>query len=205
MVFRPGAALGQSAALEHVHDVAVLTVDAQNAMEGLDRLQDVQQLVIPHPQRVVGEIGFERGHACLPQRGQLGPGVLVPVGDRHMERIVAAGHAPRLIVPLGQRTHQGAALVLRGKVAQGGRAAAHGRQRAGGEVVRRVHPAVVQVQMGVPVNEAGEHPATRNVKNLVRVLTFQKIKVGRNLDDFALVHQQIRPLGACRRDEGAVL
>lgn len=177
-----------------------MTADLQP--QGPALLQNVQQLAVVDAQGVVGQVdlqGGDTGGGHVPQFLASG---LVPVGNRHVEGVVAAGETVRLFVPQLQGLRQAVSPVLGGKVDYRGGASADGGQGAGGEVVGGDGHAVVHVQVGVGIDKAGEYQAARGVQHLIAGGGGEG---RRNGGDLAALYGQVRPPALFRRDQRTIL
>ena len=190
---RPRDAALEHAALQLVHQGAVLAVHAQDAVERLDRLEHLHGLGIVQAQVVVGKVRLERGDARVAHEVNLLPRVLVPVRDRHVERVVRGARAVRTLVPRVQRLRQGHAAVLRGVVHDRGGASTRSRARARLEAVRRPVHSGPALHVRVRVYKAREHPAPDHVEHLAAV-QLRRVQAARHhvRDALALKHHVTR-------------
>ena len=104
-------------------------------------------------------------------------------------------------MPRLERAGKGAPLVLRREVDDRRRAAADRRPRAGGEIVRRRGDAVIHVEMGVRVDEAGKDEAARRVVGFAPVGGQARPDGG----DLSIPHEDVRREGVFGRHHPAVL
>ena len=96
---------------------------------------------------------------------------------------------------------QSVAILLGSHVHAGGGAAADSAAGTGLEVIGSVAQGVHQVQMGVAINEAGEHDAAGAVNDLV---VFGNGQISANGSDLVIFHGQISLKHAFRGDQIAV-
>ena len=162
---RAGMTGGSRLRAQTVEHRAVFTVYAQNTSDLAHFAEQIVHFGVGEHERVIGVVRLERGHARVRHLVQLAAGVLVPVGDRHVEAVVAGAAAVRPAVPDREGLRQRAALVLGGKVDEQGRAAQQSGLRAGAEVIRRHRARDRHIEMGVAVDETREHQTARRVQN----------------------------------------
>ena len=185
-----------------VDQVAVFTVAAQHAPFPAHRLDHLVGCGVAQAQVVIGQIDLVGGHPRGGHVPELGADAGVPVLDGHVEAVVTAGFSVRPAVPGLQRGGQRAAPLRLGKVQHGGGAPRQSGPGAGEPVVRRlVGQALVHLEVGVGVDQAGKHQLPGGVQHPA----VPRGQGGAELDDLVPVHPQIGPLRAVRQDQDAVL
>ena len=193
----PSSFYFRDAAVEHIPVFAVYADERAFALGGLER--GVDRAVV-HAERVIDHVELVGGHAPARHLRHFGFGPRVPFGNGHVETVIA-GAAARLFLPGVKGLHERAAAVLRRKIEHSRRAAQDGRAAAGDEIVRRARAAGVKVEVGVGVDEAGEHEAARCVDA-------PGIRAGKSRAygaDAPILHEHIRPHAAACIHYGSVL
>ena len=184
------------------HQIAVFTVTAHHGPLRRRGLQDLIDDPVGEAQVVVGHVDLVGGDTGGGHVLQLGLDAGVPVLDGHVEAVVAAGHPVGPAVPGLQGGGQGAAPLALGEVQHRGGAPGQGGHGAGPPVVGGlVGQALVHLEVGVGVDEAGEDQLPGGVRHL----GIPGGQVGTDLGDPAAVHAQVGLDGALGQHQGAVL
>ena len=177
----------------------ILAVDTADAVDGLQLLQDLHGGNVIDGNAICG-VGLVGGDAFFSHGLDLSLGALVPVGDGHMDAVVA-GNVLSQILPDFHGVDQGVAILLGSHVHAGGGTAADSAAGAGLKVIGSVTQCIHQVQMGVAVNKAGENDAAVAVNDLVILGNGQ---ICADSSDLVVFHSQVSLKQAFGGDQGAV-
>ena len=197
----PGTNLPLRLQLLHpgLEDIVVLTMDTDDTVLTGQMLDGFVHDPVAQAHIVVHHVHLEGGDAVLDHERQLGDPRLVPLGHGHMEAVIAAA-VFRLVLPLAESLHQGHAPFLGGKVQHGGGTAHQGGLGAGDKIVRRDGAAHLQIEMGMRVDEPGEHIAARSVNDPVAGGVYG----APHLDDLSPIRQQIAPFHPVLKNKRSV-
>ena len=88
MALGAGDAGVEHALLQAVDERAVLAVNAQDAVERLQGLEDLEGVGVVQAQVVIGEVGLERADPALAHDGEVATVLLAPLGQGHVEGVV---------------------------------------------------------------------------------------------------------------------
>ncbi len=164
-----GVAGGEGLGGEDVDGDAVLGVHHdQGAVVGgaLQSAQDPSVVAVVDAR--VRHVQPEGGDALLHQQVRLPKGVVVHVGEDHVEGVVDCALSVGLGVPQVQSLAEAATAALDGEVDDGGGAAPGRRPGAGGEGVGGEGPVEREVQVGVDVDATGDDVPAAGVDDAVR-------------------------------------
>ena len=192
-------AFRQQLLLQEGDDIAVLGVDERHGAElGAARERREHLVVVHHQRALVGHEMLEGVDALLDHLRHLVKNLLVPPGDRHVERVVGARLAG-LLVPLLQRVEQALLRRRQAEVDDHRRAAGECRGSSRVEVVggERAHEGHFHVR--VRVDAARHDVAARRVDDVVGGV----LKVGADRDDLVVLHEDVGLGGEIGGDDGA--
>ena len=180
-------------------DIVVLTVDADDAVLLGEALYGLVDLSVAHPHVVVYHVHLEGSDAVFDHLGDLCDPILIPFGNGHMEAVMTAASL-RLLGPFLESIHHGHAPLLSGEVQHRGGAAHDGGLGAGNEIVRRDGAAYLQVEVGMGIEEPGEHETAGAVDHLVR----RSIDIPAHLDDPLPLREQVSLFHSILKNQGSV-
>ena len=201
MVFGGRLARGKILAHENVDDVTVLGVNTDEGSVLATRPEHAQEGgVIDHDGALVGHEELETRDAFVYQPGDLSEGLVVEIGDCHMESVVDGHIAVGLVSPVLVGLCERFALRLDREIDDGRGPADCSGLGAGCEGLAGDRPAEWHLEVGVDVYSPGHHIRARGIDDL-RALRRQ-IRAQRH--DLSPVQQNVGPVLAFRADYGAV-
>ena len=186
----------QNFLLQHGDQRTVLAVDAADTVDGLQLLQNCHGVDVIDGNAVSG-VGLVSGNTLILHGLDLGLDAFVPVGDGHMDAVVA-GNILGQVLPDFHGVDQSVTLFLGSHVHAGGGTAADSATGTGFKIVGSMAQCVHQVQMSVSVDKAGEHDTAANVYDIAAG------KIFADVDDFVAIHGQVSLLQAFGSNQRAV-
>ena len=202
MAFGAGNACRYHAPLHLVDKSTVFAMDAQNTVNIADTLKHLKRLGVIQAQMIVGKVCLERHNSGITHNLHISLGLIVPIGNGHVERIVGGAGTVGAPVPLIKRFSQRHALVLRGVVHnRGGSSTGSGTRSCLKAVSRPIHtrPAL-HVRMGI--DETREYVFAGGIDNTVICARLVRTS---HLDDLLAIQHQIARKDAFRQHKKAVL
>jgi len=186
--------------LQRRHHVAVLGMDEGQraqigaALEGREHL-----VILDHQRALVGHEVLERVHPALNDPLHLVEDAFVPAGNRHVIREIGAALRSRLRVPRVDGIEKRAVLPRQHEIddhrrAPGGGGEGAGLERLGGGGAHEGH-----FEMRMRVDAAGDDVGFRRIDRLVA------LQIRADLDDLAVVDEDIGGMAAVGGDDGAAL